>query len=191
VRAVSATALAGVLMALAVGCGSSGPKGPSFRVPSPAMEPTLHVGEHVVVLVDRNYAPQVGDIIVFRPPRGADSPTPACGNSGQGAGNSAACSEPTSQESSSLFIKRIVALPGDRISIVNGHVIRNGVQEQDASSTRPCSAGDPTCTFRAAIAIPRGDYFVLGDNRGESDDSRFWGPVPRAWIIGKVAIPNR
>jgi signal peptidase I len=37
-----------------------------------------------------------------------------------------------------------------------------------------------------AITIPKGEYFMLGDNRGNSDDSRFWGPVPRSWIIGEV-----
>lgn len=181
--------MAGVLAALATGCGSSGPKGPSYRVPSPSMEPTLHVGERLVVSIDRNYAPQLGDIIVFHPPAGADSEPPTCGNSKQGAGNSAACSQPTPQASTQLFIKRIVALPGDRISIVNGHTIRNGSQVQESSYTRPCS-DETLCTFRTPITIPSGDYFVLGDNRGESDDSRFWGPVPRAWIIGKVAIPS-
>jgi signal peptidase I len=191
VRSASAIAVAAAIAALAAGCGSSGPKGPGFRVPSPSMEPTLHVGEHVVVLLDPNYAPQLGDIVVFHPPRSADSGTPTCGNPRQGADHSAACSEPTPQESSHVFIKRIVALPGDRISVVNGHLIRNGAQEQDGSYTRACSGDDPLCTFRTAITIPPGDYFVLGDNRGESDDSRFWGPIPRAWIIGKIAIPGR
>jgi len=40
--------------------------------------------------------------------------------------------------------------------------------------------------MQPTITIPPGDYFMLGDNRGASDDSRFWGPVPQAWIIGKV-----
>ena len=82
------------------------------------------------------------------------------------------------------FIKRVVAGPGDTITIINGHVIRNGVAETDLYILQ---CGDnPACTFRSPIKIPAGDYFMMGDNRGGSDDSRFWGPVPRAWIIGKV-----
>jgi len=61
-------------------------------------------------------------------------------------------------------------------------VIRNGVREKD-SYIEPCGPGG-SCNFRAPIKIPPGDYFMMGDNRGESDDSRFWGPVPDKWIIG-------
>ena len=82
------------------------------------------------------------------------------------------------------FIKRIVGGPGDVISIVEGHVIRNGVHEKD-SYIRPCAvSGSPECNFPKSIRIPAGHWFMMGDNRGESDDSRFWGPVPTAWIIG-------
>jgi signal peptidase I len=105
-----------------------------------------------------------------------------CGNPNQGGSHSQACDAPTPQESSQTFIKRVVAGPGDRISIVNGHVIRNGVQEKD-SYTDPCGA-DSSCNFRTPIVIPPGDYFMMGDNRGASDDSRFWGPVPDKWVIG-------
>jgi signal peptidase I len=79
-----------------------------------------------------------------------------------------------------------VALPGDRISIQDGHVIRNGSREKDGY-VAPCS-GVGACSFSGTVKIPRGDYFMMGDNRGESDDSRFWGPIPRSWIIGEAFL---
>jgi signal peptidase I len=68
-------------------------------------------------------------------------------------------------------------------------VIRNGETEQepyilDCDSSR--AASHYACTFLEPVTIPPGHYFVLGDNRGASDDSRFWGPIPQEWIIGKV-----
>jgi signal peptidase I len=76
----------------------------------------------------------------------------------------------------------VVGLPGDTIYIRNGHVIRNGVAERDPYIAQ-CDGGEG-CNFLSPIKIPPGDYFMMGDNRGESDDSRFWGPVPKKWIIG-------
>ena len=63
-------------------------------------------------------------------------------------------------------------------------MIRNGAREPDPYIYQ-CGGG-PDCNFPKPIVIPPGEYFVLGDNRGESDDSRFWGPIRRAWIIGVV-----
>jgi signal peptidase I len=152
-----------------------------YRIPSPSMVPTLTIGQRVLTnrLIDH---PSVGDVVVFHPPRGADSATPICGSVNQGDSHRQACDTPTTGESSQTFIKRVVGGPGDRISIVNGHVIRNGVREKDPY-TEPCS-GDASCNFPKSITIPPGDYFMMGDNRGASDDSRFWGPVPDKWVIG-------
>ena len=105
-----------------------------------------------------------------------------CGAAGEGGNGQQACDRPTPRQSTQTFIKRIVAGPGDRVSIRGGHVYRNGVREKDAYIA-PCGDAEG-CNFPKTIVIPPGDYFMMGDNRGESDDSRFWGPVPKKWIIG-------
>jgi signal peptidase I len=153
-----------------------------YRIPSPSMVPTLVPGQRILTnrLIDH---PSIGDVVVFHPPRGADNEAdPVCGNPNQGTGHPQACGEPTNTESNQTFVKRVVAGPGDTIYIIDGHVYRNGVKEDDAY-TVPCGGG-PSCNFPKPIKIPPGDYFMMGDNRGESDDSRFWGPVPDKWIIG-------
>ncbi len=153
-----------------------------YRIPSPSMVPTLDVGQRV--LTNRLAGnPSVGDVVVFHPPHGADFPNPACGDSSAGTGTPRACDKPTPQESSQTFIKRVVAGPGDTVSIVDGHVYRNGVREKDSYIIQ-CSPGTPACNFRTAIKIPPGEYFMMGDNRPDSEDSRYWGPVPDKWMIG-------
>ena len=158
----------------------------TYRIPSGSMEPTLDIGQRVLVnrIGMRFGDPSVGDIVVFHPPQGADDPSaPRCGVATEGLGSSRACSTPTPERSSQTFIKRVVAVGGDRIQIHDGHVIRNGRREPDAF-TNPCSEGGNGCTFGGTITVPNDSFFVMGDNRGASDDSRFWGPVPKRWIIG-------
>jgi signal peptidase I len=152
-----------------------------YRIPSASMEPTLQIGQRVLVnrLGNRFNDPHVGEIIVFHPPAGAEQPGgEQCGAQPP---DGQVCMRETRAESSTTFIKRVVAGPGDRIRIVGGHVIRNGKREAD-SYIRPCAGGG--CDFPGETTVPAGHWFVMGDNRGDSDDSRFWGPVPRGWVIG-------
>ena len=156
----------------------------TYRIPSGSMEPTLDIGQRVLVnrIGMRFGDPSVGDIVVFHPAKGADTQPPVCGVPTEGLGSTRACSTPTSQRSDQTFIKRVVGVGGDRIQIRDGHVIRNGRRQPDAF-TKPCGDGQG-CTFRGTITVPEGSFFMMGDNRGESDDSRFWGPVPKSWLIG-------
>lgn len=151
-----------------------------YRIPSESMVPTLKVGQRVLVnrIGNRFGDPKVGDIVVFHPPEGAESQQ--CGEPRQVAGK--ACAKATPQKASVNFIKRIVGGPGDTIAVVGGHVVRNGKRQKEPF-INPCGDGEG-CDLPRPITIPAGHYFMMGDNRGESDDSRFWGPVPRDWIIG-------
>ncbi len=185
--AVPLAAIAAVVAVALVGGNSAAVSGVVTTVPvsSPAMSPTLPAGSTVRVLIAQSYVPKIGDIVVLHAPSGAESSPPVCGDPDQGSGHPAACDQPTPEKSSVTVIERIVAGPGDTITISRGRVVRDGVREQDSFDTTPCGSG-PSCNFPTPITIPEGDYFVLGDNRGAADDSRLWGPVPRADIVGRV-----
>ena len=156
------------------------------------MEPTLDVGQRVLVnrFLYHFTDPGIGDIVVFHPPKGADNGT-ECGAPHPPL---QACDTPTREESDQNFIKRIVAGPGDTLSVRDGHPVVNGVEKTDEPYALPCGSGG-ACNLPKQITIPPDHYFMMGDNRGASDDSRFWGPVPRDWIIGKAFVtywpPNR
>ena len=152
-----------------------------FQIPSGSMIPTLEEGQRVLVnrLSTRlGDDPDIGDIIVFHPPR-RDACT-AEKEPGQ------ACPAPGEEMADENFIKRVVATPGDTLRIVDGNPIVNGEPvDQSGWTLRPCR-GAGGCSFPEEITIPEDHYFMMGDNRGESRDSRFWGPVPRDWVIGKA-----
>ncbi len=151
-----------------------------YKVPSGSMEPTLPIGTRVVV---KQRPLNVGAIVVFHPPTGAREPR--CGPTHYEVSlGGAACDQTNPEESSEKLIKRIVAGPGDTIYINEGHAIVNGKREHDPY-IKVCG-GVRECDFPTPVKIPPGNWFMLGDNRGESDDSRFWGPVPTGWIVGTV-----
>lgn len=153
-----------------------------YRIPSESMEPTLDVGQRVIVnrLEYKFGDPDRRDVIVFHPPTGAESNV-QCGVPHS---RRSACPKSTGQQAKVNFIKRIVGLPGDRLSVKDGIAVINGKPLKE-SYINPC--GDaPACNLPKAIRIPPGKYFMMGDNRGASDDSRFWGPIPKDWIIGEA-----
>jgi signal peptidase I len=153
-----------------------------YQIPSGSMEPTLKPSQRVLVnrFIYHFTSPKIGDIVVFHPPSGAEQ-----GNEcGVPRPPDEACPQPTSGEDSQNFIKRIVAGPGDTLSIRNGHPVVNGKIAKE-SFINPCGGGT-ACNLPRKIMIPKGHYFMMGDNRGSSDDSRFWGPVPQSWFIGKA-----
>jgi signal peptidase I len=150
-----------------------------FRIPSESMVPTLEVGQRVLVnrISLRFGDPQVGDVMVFKPPKGADTST--CGvthPADQG------CPRSTPEKSDTNFIKRIVAGPGDRIAVKRGRVYLNGKLQKE-SFIRPDPYCD-ICNLPEEVLVPKGQYYMMGDNRGASADSRKWGPVPKDNMIG-------
>jgi signal peptidase I len=153
-----------------------------YEIPSGSMEPTLDIGQRVIVnrLAYELGSPKVGDIVVFHPPAGA--PDNHCGVHKS---PREACPAPTPGEADTNYIKRIVAGPGDTLSVKGGHPVVNGVEKTNEPYITPCGAA-AACNMPRTIKIPPDHYFMMGDNRGASDDSRFWGPIPRSWIIGEA-----
>ena len=151
-----------------------------YKIPSESMVPTLQIGQRVLVnRIGHSFSkPAVGDVVVFHPPQGADG-NPRCGVRHS---SDEVCSRPVAKKDSVNFIKRVVAGPGDRLKLVHGEVYRNGKKAKEPFA-RPCGVGEG-CDYPKEITVPAGHYFMMGDNRGSSDDSRFWGPVPDEWIIG-------
>lgn len=156
-----------------------------YAIPSGSMLPTLAIGQRVLVdRVDHHLGgtPAVGDVIVFHPPVGATSQT--CPADDEGQGTMQPCATPAAERADDTFIKRVVGVAGDRIALRGGRVVRNDQLAREPFIA-PCRSGD-VCDFEQAITVPPNTVYVLGDNRGQSDDSRFWGPVRYDWVIGKA-----
>jgi signal peptidase I len=144
-----------------------------YRIPSSSMEPTLHCAkpasgcearfsDRVLAnrFIYRFVKPHRGDIIVFKTPPAA---AVKCGAGG-------------------TFVKRLIGLPGERWEERAGYVYINGKRIDEPYVKRDRRDAR---TLPPRI-IPKGYYFMMGDNRGASCDSREWGPVPRKNLIGKV-----
>jgi len=132
----------------------------NFRVDGMSMEPSLHDQEYIIV--DKAaylfHAPERGDVIVFEYPL-----------------------DPQVD-----YVKRIIAIPGDIISVVGEKITIDGVTLREPY----VNPADPFNPFSPIInrLVPLNDYFVMGDNRGNSSDSRQWGFVPDQNIIGKATL---
>jgi signal peptidase I len=153
-----------------------------YRIPSSSMEPTLHCArpgpdceaaysDRVLAcrFCYRIWSPKRGDIIVFKTPKLAAL---RCGAGG-------------------TFVKRLIGLPGDTWEEREGYVYIDG-KKLDEPYIQPDRRDDRTI---APMKIPKDMFFMMGDNRQSSCDSRSWGTVPRKNLIGKVFAtywpPNR
>ena len=150
----------------------------AFKIPSGSMEPTLQIGDHILVnkfiygvkipylrrTIIPVSEPDRGDIIVFRYPEDPDKD----------------------------FIKRVIAVPGDTVEIrnktiyVNGAAVKNDVGVH--MDSRVLSGAINHRDNLKPLTVPAGGYFVMGDNRDNSYDSRFWGFVEDRSIKGKAFI---
>jgi len=150
----------------------------AYKIPSGSMKPTLQIGDHILVS-KFNYgiklpflrttlipvgAPQRGDIVVFIYP----------------------------EDRSKDFIKRLIGLPGDTIEIRNKKIFINGLPYSDKHGVYVDNlvipgAVQPRDNF-GPVTVPEGSLFVMGDNRDESYDSRFWGFVSKKDVLGKALI---
>lgn len=138
-----------------------------YRIPSESMEDTLLIGDRVLVdrVSWRFSEPQRGDITVFHSPMVGP-----------------------------VLIKRVVGMPGDEISLKDGAVYVNGklLDEPyvrtvggETAPTEPFDNGLPW-SLQQPYTVPPGNYFMMGDNRTDSGDSREFGPVPRGQLVGKA-----
>jgi signal peptidase I len=138
-------------------------------IPSDSMLPTLEEGDRLVVekVSYRFSSPQRGDIIVFNPPAYLDFP--------------------------GAYIKRVIGLPGDEMQIKDGFVYVNGIPLSESyiaeSPHYDCPGACPGITTEGeTFTVPEDSYFVMGDNRNNSQDSHYFGFLPRKNIIGHTLV---
>jgi signal peptidase I len=137
----------------------------TFYIPSGSMEPTLQVGDRIIVskLSYDIHDPHRGDIIVFHAP----------------AREASVCADPSIKD----LVKRIIGMPGETISSQGNTILING-----KPLAQPWFAPVPLGPPIQPTKIPANSYFVMGDNRTNSCDSRDWGTLPRGNIIGHVVF---
>jgi signal peptidase I len=159
-----------------------------YRIPSGSMENTLRCGDRV--LVDRvSYRfsdPERGDVIVFNPPAYVDLESGVADRNDYYAPRSQRALEagdlPFSEQEPARvnFIKRIVGMPGDTVEMRDGRTWVN-----DEPLDEPYLHGNLDSDPQGPWQVPDGTYFMMGDNRTNSADSRVWGPLRDDFVIGK------
>ncbi len=158
-----AVAGAAIVVALVVSATSA----QAFVIPSTSMESTLHVQDRVLVnkWSYRLHAIHRGDVVVFSKPKDLVS-------------------------NDKDLIKRVIGLPGDKVSFTDGHVdidgrplvepyLDHGTITSNIPGQRQCTVADP-------CVVPKGQIFVMGDNRGDSEDSRYFGTIPESTVVGRA-----
>lgn len=132
-----------------------------FIVSGASMEPTFHNAQYLIVdeLSYRLHAPQREDVIIFRYPKNPKE----------------------------FFIKRIIGLPGETVSINGDQITITRTDGTTLNLEEPYIVNHGNGS-NATYTLTSDDYFVMGDNRPESSDSRVWGPLPRENIIGRAYL---
>jgi len=139
----------------------------SFFVPSGSMIPTIEIGDHMIVdkLSYHLHPVGFGNIIVFHKP--ANDPTTA---------------------NIHYLVKRVIGLPGQTIWSHDGKVYINGKPIAEPFLPKGVQTHNIHTASGAPIHIPKNEYYVLGDNRGDSADSRVFGPISGSLIVGRVVL---
>ena len=176
VREVVETALLAILVFLAVRATFQ-----NYRVEGHSMDPTLQDGEFLLVNKLLYSQVNVSTMSKFIPFLNTSGDADRDVFHGPQRGDIIVLDDPRGLVNEHL-VKRVIGLPGETFEIVNGHVYINGRLLDEPYITQPWDGSTPKET------IPAGDYFVMGDNRQNSWDSRFFGLVPRELIVGKAQL---
>ena len=158
----------------------------AFYIPSESMVPQLQVNDRVVVsrIAYRLHDPRRGDIVVFDDPReGASDDDESKPNLVvrfiRGVGGAVGIVQPSTEE----FIKRVVGLPGETVEGKAGRVYVNG-----RVLFEPYLPDGTVTSDFAPVVVPEGSLWVMGDNRSNSSDSRFFGPIRRSTVQGRTIL---
>jgi len=137
----------------------------TFYIPSVSMVPTLQVGDRIIVSKLSTAFGDInrGDVIVFKHP-----PREQCGGD----------TGPNSD-----LVKRIIGMPGDELTSRNNNIYVNGKKLVEHWQHDPTLGSDI-----GYVKVPKGQYFMMGDNRPSSCDSRMWGTLSKSLIVGKVVL---